>query len=229
MKYKCKLCGFEGSIYKFKDHLFHDHSLTYSDYLWKHEWEYEGDSVCKVCGKKIIQTRINRPVRFCSKSCIYKSEEFRENSRNNMSLVVHSEKYKEKLQKTRSNNFKELWKEGKFNYKSQELRDKQLDPSFIYAKFKSMGINLEEGGLVYLVKYPDKCKVGFSTNLEARLKYLGASQVLKVKYFKEAIEAIEYELSIHRKFRGKSINDGTKDSTEMYDLSLLEELYKFFD
>lgn len=120
-----------------------------------------------------------------------------------------------------------LWKSEEFRKrKSKDMSDNHRNPNFMYAKLKSMGVLVDGPGLVYLVEFKDTVKVGFSTNLSARLKYLKNPTVLKTKEFKYAYEAITLECYIHEKYKEFSIRDGSKDSTEIYPIKFKEDLLK---
>jgi hypothetical protein len=104
------------------------------------------------------------------------------------------------------------------------------NPKFIYNNLISRGVSPNSIGYIYIIKYKDSCKLGFTTNLNKRIKSLGNPEVILTKEYKDLYKAIEIEIGIHVKYMDRSLSDGSINSTEIYPLDILpllkEELFE---
>lgn len=128
------------------------------------------------------------------------------------------DKFRESQLNRLSQQMSELWNDPESaNKVSTRMSNNHKDINFLISMYESRGWNLNNPGVVYLVKYSDCIKVGFSQNINDRLTWLGRPELIGYKEFSIGYDALTYEQNFHNKHKSEMID------SEYYPLSCLTQ------
>ena len=236
--HECLIChNFYGMRTRLWNHVESEHNITKDEYMWKYVYEHDGEPKCIECGKSIHYNKWNRDILFCSVSCILTYNHrvnpglWIDNNGNykGLSQTWYSPECRNKCSEAVSEALKEKWKDPDYReLKSNDMRKKRYNYEFVLSMYEGRGLDMESIGQIYLVKYNNVLKLGFSLNFyKNRSHGLGNPEVIRLITFKSAKEALHYEIDFHNTYPDKSLYiEGEWNSYECYPLSELENILK---
>ena len=225
--HECLIChNFRGFKTKLWNHVENVHRVSKDQYMWQYVYCHEGTPKCLECGNSLHYNKWNRDLQFCSTNCmnINLHREHPEYYRDEQGKPIGLNKaWNDQNSELNSKRLKELWKNPEFRNKMSDVSRKYMNSDEKRNKIlmESHGVNFEGKGYIYLFRFKDYCKLGFSTSILARWKYFNYPEIIKILEFRKASDAFDWEFDFHLRHIEDSLYEGTRNTKEFYPISMI--------